>query len=74
MRRRRGRHYRHRGRRREGNAAAFAAQQQGLGCLGAGYQNNTLPGADGIYGTADDTGTTFAGPDGVLGVNPLPAQ
>ena len=36
-----------------------------LSQLGAGYGNYTLPGADGIYGTADDTGTTFAGPDGL---------
>ncbi|MEA2792370.1 MAG: hypothetical protein QOG73_4776, partial [Acetobacteraceae bacterium] len=50
-----------------GNEAAFAAQQRALSFLGQGYQNYTLPGADGIYGTADDTGTTFAGLDGVLG-------
>jgi len=49
------------------NPAALAAQQTQLGQLGAGYGNYTLPGADGIYGTADDTGTRFAGPDGVLG-------
>jgi Animal haem peroxidase len=49
------------------NPAAVAAQAQQLGKLGSGYLNLTLPGPDGIYGTADDTGTTFPGPDGVLG-------
>ena len=49
------------------NPAALAAQQTQLSQLGDGYVNHTLPGADGIYGTADDTGTTFAGPDGILG-------
>jgi Ca2+-binding RTX toxin-like protein len=36
------------------NPAAVAAQAQALSFLGAGYQNTTLPGTDGIYGTADD--------------------
>ena len=53
-----------------GNAAAFAAQADAFSQLGAGYQNLTLPGADGIYGVNpvtginDDTGTRFAGADG----------
>jgi len=51
----------------QANAAALAAQNRALGLLGPGYQNYTLPGPDGIYGTADDTGTTFAGPDGIMG-------
>ena len=56
-----------------GNAAAFAAQADAFSQLGAGYQNLTLPGADGIYGVNpvtginDDTGTRFAGADGILG-------
>ncbi len=49
------------------NPAAIAAQAQELSRLGAGYQNLTLPGPDGIYGTADDTGTVVAGLDGILG-------
>ena len=49
------------------NAAALAAQAEQLGQLGAGYLNLTLPGADGIYGTADDTGTLVPGADGILG-------
>ena len=49
------------------NPEALAAQALQLSQLGDGYRNYTLPGADGIYGTADDTGTTFAGPDGILG-------
>ncbi len=36
------------------NPAAVAAQKQQISFLGAGYQNTTLPGADGIYGTTDD--------------------
>jgi Ca2+-binding RTX toxin-like protein len=49
-----------------GNAAAFAAQQRALGFLGDGYKNFTLPGPDGIYGTVDDTGTTFTWADGTV--------
>ena len=37
-------------------AAACRAAGSSSSHLGAGYQNHTLPGADGIYGTADDTG------------------
>src|ERR1700712_1305027 len=49
------------------NAAALAAQAQQLGQLGDGYLNLTKPGADGIFGTADDTGTVVPGADGILG-------
>ena len=49
------------------NPAAIAAQQQEASFLGAGYQNSTQAGSDGIFGTADDTPTTFAGPDGKIG-------
>ena len=37
-----------------------------LNHLGAGYQNTTLPGPDGIYGTSDDTGTTVVWQDGTV--------
>ena len=50
-----------------GNPAALAAQQQELSFLGAGYQNSTQAGPDGIFGTKDDLPTTFAGPDGIIG-------
>ena len=36
------------------NPAAVAAQAKAFLQLGAGYQNTTLPGPDGIFGTADD--------------------
>ena len=36
------------------NPAAVAAQQAQLSQLGDGYLNTTLPGPDGLYGTADD--------------------
>jgi hypothetical protein len=49
------------------NAAAVAAQEVQLGQLGAGYLNLTQAGADGIFGTADDTGTLVPGADGILG-------
>lgn len=49
------------------NPAAIAAQQQELSFLGAGYQNSTQAGPDGIFGTKDDVPTTFAGPDGIIG-------
>jgi Ca2+-binding RTX toxin-like protein len=48
------------------NPAAMAAQAQQSSFLGAGYQNNTSAGADGTYGTADDT-ITRPGADGVYG-------
>jgi len=48
------------------NPAAIAAQQQEISFLGAGYQNSTQAGPDGIFGTKDDLPTTFAGPDGLI--------
>ena len=50
----------------QANAAALAAQANALNHLGAGYQNTTLPGPDGIYGTSDDTGTTVVWQDGTV--------
>jgi hypothetical protein len=49
------------------NPAALAAQQMQLSQLGDGYLNLTQPGPDGLYGTADDTGTMVPGADGVMG-------
>src|SRR5215469_8868199 len=49
------------------NPAALAAQKMQLDQLGDGYLNLTQPGPDGLYGTADDTGTTVPGADGVMG-------
>ncbi len=54
------------------NPAAIAAQTQELSFLGAGYQNTTQAGTDGIFGTADDLPKTFTnvtgpGPDGIFG-------
>ena len=60
--RRRGRHSRHRRRHRERQRRRVRRAADALSYLGDGYLNYTLPGADGIYGTADDTGTTFARP------------
>ena len=63
------------------NPAAIAAQAQQMGQLGDGYLNTSTPGADGmfggtykinstgadgIYGTADDTAISY-GVDGKLG-------
>jgi hypothetical protein len=49
------------------NPAALAAQAQQLAFLGAGYQNTTLPGADGLYGATTAYVVTNAGDDLVLG-------
>src|SRR3984957_15632478 len=51
----------------DSNPAAVAAQQEQLNQLGAGYLNLTLPGLDGIYGAAEDTGTKEPGADGIMG-------
>ena len=49
------------------NPAAVAAQAQALGFLGAGYQNTTTPGADGVYGATTAYTVVDAGVDGIYG-------
>ena len=49
------------------NPAAVTAQAEALSFLGAGYQNTTTRGADGLYGATTAYTVTSAGADGLYG-------